>query len=223
MSDHDPTDFVDNDFQSRKAAGIGALGTGIPSRAPTREEMDSRVLEAQQRLAELKRAQEDLERQRSAIEETRRRRLEFETGRQELVHHLTRGLGLLEEAEFNSRRDAEQMAAALTGLREGLTRLESIHEDAWTKDNFDVELTRALTAVENARMEWNTARLKFPVLTGEAPANTAAPAPGQPAAASPFAGRSFGEWCKIGLAMTWPLVLSVLACLAVMILLLLRH
>lgn len=206
MSDFDPADFVDDDFQARKAQSSAAPS----SRAPTREEVDSRVVDAQQKLAELKRAQEELERERAALEETRRRQMEFQTGRQEMVHNLTRGLGLLEEAEFTARRDAEQMAKTVTEFREALTKIEAVREEAWTKDNFNVELTRALTAVENARMEWNGARLKFPILTGEKAAGSV---PGTPAAAEPLAtgNRSFGELCKLGLALTWPLAIVALA------------
>jgi hypothetical protein len=209
MSDFDPADFVDDDFQARKAQS-SAPSTPSSSRAPTREEVDSRVVDAQQKLAELKRAQEELERERAALEETRRRQMEFQTGRQEMVHNLTRGLGLLEEAEFTARRDAEQMAKTLTEFREALTKIEAVHEETWTKDNFSVELTRALTAIENARMEWNSARLKFPILTGEKPASNAS---STPAAAEPFAAgqRSFGELCRLGLALTWPLALVALA------------
>ena len=32
-----------------------------------------------------------------------------------------------------------------------------------------MELTRALTTIENARMEWNSARLRFPLLAGGKP------------------------------------------------------
>jgi hypothetical protein len=69
-------------------------------------------------------------------------------------------------------------------------------------------------------MEWNTARLKFPLLTGEK-APTAAP--GEPAAAEmfPTSNRSFGELCKLGLALTWPLALIALAALGVFVAILL--
>src|ERR1035441_2757005 len=97
-SEHDAAEFVDGDFQSHKSPfSATSVGAGQSQRAPTREEVDSRVAEAQQKLAELKRAQEELERQRSALEETRRRQIEFQTGRQEMVHNLTRGLGLRSE------------------------------------------------------------------------------------------------------------------------------
>src|SRR6266542_1059685 len=211
MSDFDPADFVDDDFQARKAQSA-ASAPGQPSRAPTREEVDSRVADTQQKLTELKRAQEELERERSALEETRRRQMEFQTGRQEMIHNLTRGLGLLEEAEFTARRDAEQMAKAIGDLRDALTKVEAVHEETWTKDNFNVELTRALTAIENARMEWNGARLKFPVLSA-APKEASAEAGVDALTAAPFAGKPFAELCKLGLALTWPLALVALLAL----------
>jgi len=221
MSDFDPADFVDDDFQTRKTP-TAASASGLPSRAPTREEVDTRVADTHQKLAELKRAQEELERERSALEETRRRQMEFQTGRQEMIHNLTRGLGLLEESEFTARRDAEQMAKAIADFRDVLSKIAAIHEETWTKDNFNVELTRALTAVENGRMEWNTARLKFPILTGEKPTNNAAgeaPAPEM----FPVNNRSFGELCKLGLALTWPLALVALAALGVFVVILMSQ
>ncbi|HEY2081338.1 MAG TPA: hypothetical protein VGI88_01030 [Verrucomicrobiae bacterium] len=218
MSDFDPADFVDDDFQTRKAQAA----SGVSSRAPTREEVDTRVADTQQKLLELKRAQEELERERSALEETRRRQMEFQTGRHEMVHNLTRGLGLLEEAEFTARRDAEQMAKTIADFRDVLSKIESVREETWTTETFSVELTRALTAIENGRMEWNSARLKFPLLTGEKPPSATA---AEPSTADALAGgnRSFGELCKLGLALTWPLALIALAALGVFVAILLTR
>jgi len=221
-SDYDATEFVDTDFQAHKSPYGASLPAGDPLRAPTRDEVDRKVVEAQQKLAELKRAQDDLERERSALEELRRRQTEFQTGRQEMIHHLTRGLGLLEETEFNARRDAEQMVKTITDFRDALDKIQAVHDESWTKENFSIELTRALTSIENARMEWNAARLKYPVLSGVAKEESdtediPAPAP------SPFANLGVGELCKIGFAMTWPLALVALGALGVMIAFLLRR
>jgi hypothetical protein len=226
MSDYDPTDFVDTDFQAHKtppSTTTATLSTGAAQRAPTREEVESRVVEAQQKLADLKRAQEELERERASLEETRRRRIEFETGRQELIHSLTRGLGLLEDAEFNARRDAEQMAKALTDLRGALGKIQVINEDAWTKDNFSVELTRGLTAIENARMEWNSARLKFPMLSGETSAVGGSGCAAGVPEPSLFAHRGFLGLCKLGLALTWPVALVLLVSLGAVLAVLFRR
>lgn len=215
MADYDATEFVDDDFQARKSPYAATSATGGSGRAPTREEVDSRVAEAQQKIAELKRAQEALERERAGLEETRRRQSEFQTGRAEMLQNLTRGLGLLEEAEINSRRDAEAAAKAITDLRDALAKVQSIHEETWTSENFDVELTRALTVVENARMEWNGARVKFSALSGTA-AEAAAETKRAPESAL-LGDRSFFGLCKVGLALTWPLAAVALAALVAVI------
>jgi hypothetical protein len=223
-SDYDATEFVDGDFQTRKSPfSATPVGAGQPPRAPTREEVDSRVAEAQQKLAELKRAQEELERQRAALEETRRRQIEFQTGRQETIQNLTRGVGLLEEAEFTARRDAEQMAKALVDLRGALSKIEAIHEETWTKDNFSTELTRALTALENARMEWNGARLKFQVLSNPPPDGMGGASGAAVPPSSLIATQNFGQLCRLGLALTWPLAAVALVALAALLIVLIRR
>jgi chromosome segregation ATPase len=213
-AEYDATEFIDTDFRAHKSPGAGDQ-----FRAPTREEVDRKVVEAQQKLAELKRAQEELERERSSLEELRRRQLEFQNGRQEIMQNLTRGLGLLEEAEFNVRRESEQMAKTIADFRDVLSKVEVIREEQWSKENFNVELTRALTAVENARMEWNAARLKIPALSGEnakKPEALAVPAP----ATTPFSNLSFWQLCRFGLAMTWPFLLVGLGVIGLLIALL---
>ena len=199
-SDYDATEFVDGDLQARKSPFSPPAGAGQPQRAPTSEEVAAELAKKQQELAAIIREKEEKERERAALEETRRRQMEFHTGREETIQNLTRALGLLEEAEFSARRDAEQMAKALVDLRDALAKVQAIHEEGWTKDNFSTELTRALTAVENARMEWNTARLKFPILSspaqddsGKAPGAAATPSisAGARAASASFAGSAW--------------------------------
>src|SRR6185436_19903453 len=229
-TEFDPSEFVDADFHAGRTAGGGANAKAPAtlvftppvvvdtSRAPSREELDARAGDMQSKLAELKRVQQELERERSELEETRRRQAEFTRGRQEMEQHLTRGVGLLEEAEFAARRDAEQMSKALAGLREALLKVNSIHDETWTKDNINVELTRALTSVENARMEWNSARLKFPLLSGE----TLLPSAPAPASAAPslevlLQQKTYAELCKLGLALIWPIALAALAIFLVLL------
>ncbi len=219
-SDYDATEFIDGDLQEHKSLSSSA---GSMQQAPTSEEVNNKVAEAQQELAAKKRELEELERRRAGLEETRRRQSEFQTGRVEMLQHLTRGLGLLEEAEFTLRRDAEQMAKTLADLKDASSKVQSIREETWTKDSFDVELTRALTTLENARMEWNAARLKFPLLSGRSPTG-AEPGPAAEAPAPALLGAySFGELCRFGFAMTWPLATVALVALALLLAVLLRH
>jgi hypothetical protein len=223
-SDYDATEFVDGDFQAHKAPyATPAPGGGQPQRAPTPEEVSAELAQTQQKLAAIMREKEAKERERAAWEETRRRQTEFLTGREEMIQNLTRGVGLLEEAEFSTRREAEQMAKSLADMRDALAKVQAVHEDAWTKDNFALELTRALTVLENARMEWNAARLKFAVLSGGGPAGNAA-APEAEAAPKTLLGESsFVELCRLGLALSWPLVAVALLALVALLLVLVRR
>ena len=221
---YDATEFVDTEFEEHKTLSATAPAPALsPAAAPSPgvaraaapEEVNRKILEAQGKIAELKRAHEELERERIALEETRRRQTEFQQGRTEMITHLTRGVGLLEEAEFASRRQAEQMAKTLVEFREALAKLQAIQEQTWKPDQLNVELTRALTTIENARMEWNSARLKFEVLTGkQAQADGAAKAADK--AARPLTELSLAELCRLGFALTWPLAVVGLLALAVL-------
>ncbi|MDB6129076.1 MAG: hypothetical protein JWM04_183 [Verrucomicrobiales bacterium] len=215
-SEFDSSDFVDSDFQSSRKKSYSPATTSGPAgelRPPSTDEMNQHLTEAQQRISELKRAQEHLEKERATLEETRRRQMEFENGRQELLQHLTRGVGLLEEAEFAARRDAEQMSKTLSALKEGLDKVAAINESIWNRDNYQIELTRALTTLENARMEWNGARLKHNVLTQSEGASQGLSGAG-PELLNDI---NIRKLFKVGLALTWPVVLVGLLLFIVLI------
>src|SRR5438876_947335 len=148
----DESDFVDSDYQGAKSAyptttthSSVPAATAALNHPPTREELDAKVGEAQQRLEELRQAQEQLQRERAALEEARRRRIEFQTGREEMLQHLTRGIGVLEEAEFTARREAEQMKQTVEDMRAALDKVQAMDEKLWSEENWQQELTKALT------------------------------------------------------------------------------
>lgn len=229
-STFDESEFIDTDYESSKRSlGIGAVTTTTMSgqtssaaRPPSREEIEAKVSDAHSKLAELKRAQEQLERERASLEEARRRRAEFQTGREEMLHHLTRGAALLDETVFTARRDAEQMAKSLADLRDMLGKVEALREETWTQENWSTELTRALTTLENARMEWNSARLKWPVLDGAMKKPNEEKGGTAPSKLDALEGKSFWQLCELGLALTWPVALAALLGSAAIAVLLLR-
>ncbi len=222
-SQFDDTDFIDREFQESQQTAVIGEEAAEPSVAaspetaltsasasaplPTREELEAKVGDTQVRLSKLKRQQELLEQQRTALEETRRRRKEFQDGKTEMLQHLTRGIALLEESELALRRDSTQMTKALEGFQGSLEKIESFSEEAWTAENVEVELTKALTAIENARMEWNSARLKWSFLDGNGPLPNSEPAESTKASAvASIAELPFAQLCRLGIAFTWPLV-----------------
>ena len=213
----DESDFVDRDLEANKETGELSPGSDESSAPPSREELTSRVTETQQKLAELKRMQEELERERNDVEEARKRRTELATGREEMVQNITRGIGLLEEAELSSGRTTEQLAMTVSDLQGSLDKVTGIEEGEWTEENWSVELTKALTTIENARMEWNSARLKWPVLDGETDVSFT---DGQPQVIERPGLEQFSFWqlSRFGLAFTWPLVVVGIAIVILLIL-----
>jgi len=209
----DGTDFVDADYSSPKTAAPGG-------RAPSREELDAQLTGTQQQLAKLREAQEQLERARAAVEEMRRRRAEFAVGRTEMVQSLTRGVGVLQKGEHDARQTAEQMSKSLVGMREALANVEKLNEQAWSADNWEQELTRALTTIENARMEYSTARLAWPLLDGRGSGAGATP---EIEAEPSLASLPLGKLCRLGLALTWPVALVALLGLIVVVFLLVKR
>ena len=222
-SEYDATEFVDGDLEAQRPGTPAPAEPPAGGRAPTREEIDSKVADTQRKLADLKRAREEHERELAGLEETRRRQIELKAGREELTQHLIRGVALLEEAEFNTRRDAEQMAKALVDLRDALAKVQAINQEVWTRESFSVELTRALAVLEHARMEWNAARLKFRVLSEAQQSHAAAGLDTAFAPRSLFAAYSLRDWFRIGLALTGPLALVAALALLVLVVLLLRR
>jgi len=223
----DGTDFVDTDLRtpggsSPRLATAGPGPHGTAGRAPTREELDSQLTATQQDLAKLREAQEQLERAKAAIEEMRRRRAEFQTGREEMLQNLLRGVSLLEQSELNLRRDAFQMGRTLEGLRGALGNVQGLSEQAWTDTTWETELARALATIENARMEWNQARLAWPVLEGGGgPGSGQVAAPASPASA--LDALSLPRLARLGLALHWPMVLLGLAVLVLALVLALKR
>ena len=224
-SKFDESDFVDRDLEAaHETAAPSPEPEPLPEDSPpppSAEELTERVSETQHKLAELKQMQEELERERTEIEEARRRRSELSTGREEMVQNLTRGIGLLKEAELSSGRTAEQLSRTVADLRTSLDKINLINEEEWTDENWSVELTKALTTIENSRMEWNGARLKWPLLDGEtelAPSVAAIAQPVQAADRPRLDQLSFGQLSKLGLAFTWPLVLVGIAIVVLLLL-----
>ncbi|MBL6765853.1 MAG: hypothetical protein ISQ14_12940 [Verrucomicrobiae bacterium] len=210
-SDFDSTEFVDTEVTE------GSGPTAQPAEhAPSQEELDDRSSDVQSKLAELERRRAQLEKERAEVEEARRRRSELAHGHQEMLHHLTRGVGILQEDAITARRDADQMAKSLSALKQALENVTAINQEKWTESNWMAELTVALTAVENARHEWNNARQKWPRLDPDK--KSARLQDGSlPAPDLSLTDQSFGQLCRLGFALTWPVAGAVLAVLAVLL------
>lgn len=211
-SDHDDSEFVDRDFlESREAASLHAdaspdsQGSGLSD-----EELIEQASMAQQRLSQLQLEQQEMQQKLSDLEESKRRRHECAVGREEVLRDLTRGIALLDKAEFDARAELEQMTRTLEGLRESIAKVEAIDETNWRAEDWNVQLSRDSASVENARMEWNAARLKWPVLNSSNLLDDESD-PGEGKPVKPYTeAQSFTDFCRLGFALTWPVAVAVL-------------
>lgn len=200
MATIDGPDLLEEDFPAT------AYSTTVAN--DDREELDNQVSSLQSKLAELNHTRDKLEREKATVEESRRRFAEFQTGHEEMLHELTRSLGLLEEAQMNAQREAEQMAFTMDDLRDALSKVEVLEDVDTHDEHWKVQLTRNLTTIENARMELNSARLKWTLLSGNLDKDEERiVAPIQGGTNGITMPKSFGQLCLWGLALTWPILL----------------
>ena len=95
--------------------------------------------------------------------------------------------------------------------------MQGLNEQTWTDTTWETELARALAAIENARMEWNQARLAWSVLE-EGSASAGQPA-GSAAPVSLLTGLTTAQLARLGLAFNWPVALLGLAVFALAVVL----
>ena len=211
MATIDGPDLLEEDFPAT------AYSTTVAN--DDREELDNQVSSLQSKLAELNHTRDKLEREKATVEESRRRFAEFQTGHEEMLHELTRSLGLLEEAQMNAQREAEQMAFTMDDLRDALSKVEVLEDVDTHDEHWKVQLTRNLTTIENARMELNSARLKWTLLSGNLDdEGERFVAPTQGGTNGITIPKSFGQLCLWGLALTWPILLIGSVIVAVLLL-----
>ena len=176
------------------------------------EHLDSQVQKAQEQLLQLKRQQEQIEKQKRELEELSRRQGELESGRVEMIDKLTRSLVVLEREAYNAQKRLEQVRATRESFGQHLELIEAIDPKNWNSSDLAKELSRALSAVDDARTEFSEQRSRLQAVdenAGEGPL---------PEIGSDLydlsGGRSFIHWVQIGFALTLPLIIFGMLALA---------
>ncbi|HEY4284187.1 MAG TPA: hypothetical protein VGM62_14070 [Chthoniobacterales bacterium] len=170
------------------------------------EHLDSQVQKAQEQLLQLKRQQEQIEKQKRELEELSRRQEELERGRTEMMDKLTRSLVVLEREAYDTQKKLEHIRATRESFGQHLELIEAIDPKSWNSADLHKELSRSLSAVDDARTEFSQQRSRLHA-ADEAQSDSSLPE------AAPDVsdllhggGRSFGQWLQIGLAFTLPLI-----------------
>lgn len=170
------------------------------------EHLDSQVQKAQEQLLQLKRQSEQIEKQKRELEELSRRQEELERGRAEMTDKLSRSLVILEREGYESQRKLEQIRATHESFTQHLQLLEAIEPKTWNPAELPKELSRALSTVDDARTEFSQQRSRLEAANGDESENLDLPDPTSDAVGL-GAGKTFGQWVQIGLALSLPLII----------------
>ncbi len=180
----------------------------LPDDETPGEHLDTQVQRAQEQLFALKRQQEHIEKQKRELEELSRRQEQLNVGKGEMVEKFTRAMVVLERESYDAQKRVELLHGIHDTFGAHLQHLEGINPKAWEGLDINRELSRSLSAVDDARAEYGKSLPKIAPMTD---------ADGDPVAAS--AGlhhyledggsveKDFVYWLKAGTAFTLPLVI----------------
>lgn len=231
------TDFFDDDLVKKHeatkriklgpgdapAATAAPVADALPSRpvsdlnltrmAKHKEEVSAQVAQAMEELERLRTRQEDLEREKQDLEDLRRKQHEYESGKRELMTHLNQSLVKLEKDELKAEKLTELLGATRLRFRSFLSEVEDLQEDQWPEDGIRSELDKALTRIEQVRIEYNKALSKIDALAPDSGSSGSVRSPMIMEHRGVVAdeNRSFGYWLKVGVAVTLPLSLVLIA------------
>ena len=179
------------------------------------EDLGEEVQKTNTELEKLKRQLEDIEKQKLRLEELKKRQDELEVGRTEMTDKLTRSLVTVQREAEEAQKRLEQLNSIHNSFTQHLRYIEAINPKSWGAVDLPKELSKALSAVEDARVDYIKAQARIAVETSPEVAST-------PTLSSSFEQdygfseeRGFGYWLKSGFAFTIPLQIIGLAALAI--------
>ncbi|NCD32818.1 MAG: hypothetical protein EOL87_05290 [Spartobacteria bacterium] len=244
------TDFFDDDLiQQRDAAKRIKMGPGdmpaseslkhppqtssseMPQRsvgdlnltrmAQYREEINGRVAQTSEELERLRGRHEQLEREKKELEVLRNRQDDFLTGKRAILERFQQSLMHLENEEVRAERVCEVIAATRARFKELYHQIDELREENWAEEYLHEELTRSLSIIEDARMEFKKGLARVESLTEQSAEKKKdtpgvlfdehVPAPREQSSAV-FSEKAFSfvYWLKVGVAVSLPITLTLI-------------
>lgn len=236
------TDFIDDDLIQRRGTvkevnmgpaqkGVAASDMPRSESVPTgdlnltpltrrNEEINSQVATKLDELERLRTKQEALEREKNSLENLRNNQEKYEAGKREMIDHLEKSLIALEREEIGLNQRLELLAETERRFKEMLNDMRGFNEDQWSTDTEGLreDLGKALVVIDNTRKEYNKAYARIEAMReGHNIGVIAKPAMQDDSAGLARYPRGFGDWLKMGLAFSLPLVVVLIVLIAVLI------
>ncbi len=177
------------------------------------DDLNLKVQQAEEVLLDLERRREQIERQKRQLEEIRRKQYEFEEGQRQTLEKIKRGLVLLDQQEFELKREYEEVGLIRDSFANHLRLLEAIRPQVWDPMNLEDELTRALAVIDQAKGAYHQAQVRLEAvhrqgLHGGSSEAAQAAAEGLDGDAG-TQGVPFGFWPKVGTGFAYSLPLLI--------------
>jgi hypothetical protein len=170
------------------------------------EHLDNQVQKAQEQLFALKRQQEQIEKQKRELEELSRRQEQLQVGKAEMVEKFTRAVVVLERETYDAKKRVELLNSIHESFSSHLDVLDSINPKAWEGLDINKELTKALSAVDDARAEYSGSLPKIGSSREGDGSDPVAASVGYQADYTIGDQKDFLYWLKSGFAFTLPLL-----------------
>ena len=119
-----------------------------------------------------------------------------------MTDKMTRSLVVLEREAYDTQKRLEQLRAVRESFGQHLQLIEAIDPKSWNPAELHKELSRALSAVDDARAEFSQQRSRL-----QATGDSASDVPLPEVAPDLAGGRSLLQWVQIGFALSLPLII----------------
>lgn len=133
----------------------------------TPEDLSEEVEKTNTELEKLRRQLETIEKQKIRLEELRKRQEELESGRIEMIDKLTRSLASIQREQEETLKRLEQLRAIHESFLQHLRYIESINPKLWSANELPKELSKGISAIEDARADYSSAIAKISALSSE--------------------------------------------------------
>jgi len=129
--------------------------------APSGDDFEGKLREAQQQLEQLQQQRAQLEEQKHFYEDLHRRKEEFISGQIEICEKLSSSLTAIDREVFELRQELEDLEQTRQAFSAHLERLEHIEPEAWPRESLGQELNRANLMLDQAEEEFDGAVAHF--------------------------------------------------------------
>ena len=206
---NDPENLEGVPIRPISEAGLGRM-------IRQRQHLTNQAAETVREIESLRQRQSQLEKEKSDIETLRGKQEEYERGKRDIMDRLAKSVVYLDKEQARATRAAELLAAVRARFKEVLAGLRGINESGWSEETFEVEMDRAIALVDDARGVFRKGMSKVEAgswhKTGTDEAGAGGVVEFPPELRD---GRVFGYWMKVGVAVSLPLIVVILALFAV--------